>query len=340
LRVSVKRGMMPLIQRLYIPLMAKLTSSIFAASVSDQATAWFTRLQAGALDAAERQRFDAWLQAAPEHAAAFEQTRRLWALLEVPAAQVHAKLSAQPTAAVPLRRPPRFRPAAACCLLALLALGAPRLPVYYQNWQSDYCTAPGERLTVSLEDGSRLTLNTDSALAVRFSSAQRRIELLRGEAYFEVAPNRVRPFVVSGGGAEARAVGTAFSVDRQHGAVRVVVSEGVVEVSAAGAEARLPAARQVAYRDGRLEPVQNAEVDTALAWRHGQVAFNRRPLAQVLDEVNRYRRGRIVAVNPALAGRIVSGVFDAADPAAVVEALQSTLHARAVDIPGGWVLLY
>ncbi len=346
-------------------------------SISDQASAWFARLQADDVSAAERSRFQAWYKAQPEHAEAYDKTRKLWSLLQIPAEQVHGRIliensnntnnrngvavdyaeepaiSSRQIQADTLYRPlsgaeanlpsagkPSRRFSAFVCLSLLLLLSGWLLPRQLQNWRSDYHTAAGQQLSVELADGSRLMLNTDTALAVRFSESRRRIELLRGEAYFEVAPNKQRPFIVDGGAAEARAVGTASSVRKQTENLRVAVSEGIVEVGTGSASTLVRAEQQVDVLLTRIQPVLNAANDDAFAWQRRQVVFNRQPLAEVLDEVNRYRAGRIVAVNPALAERVLSGVFNIADAGAVTEALQATLHAQAVKLPGGLVLLY
>lgn len=326
-------------------------------SVSDQANAWFARLQADDVSADERSRFQAWYKAQPEHAEAYDKTRKLWSLLQLPAEQVYQRLQAenpggesgqsydaiQPAAAAPTQLPASNKPGprlAVLGCLSLLLLAGWQFPKQLQNWRSDYHTAAGQQLSVELADGSRLMLNTDTALAVRFSESQRRIELLRGEAYFQVAPNKQRPFIVDGGDAEARAVGTAFSVRKQAENLRVAVSEGIVKVSADSASTLVRAEQQVDVEPKRIQPVQQVAIDDALAWQRRQVVFNRRPLAEVLDEVNRYRSGRIVAVNPALAERVLSGVFNIGNAGAVVDALQATLPVKAINLPGDLVLLY
>ncbi|MCK9609230.1 MAG: FecR family protein [Methylomonas sp.] len=345
------------------------------ASISDQASAWFARLQADDVSSEERSRFQEWYRAQPQHAEAYDKTRKLWSLLQMPAEQVNGRIRGERLNATQTQNsatadyaaepaissgPEQFdnptRPLSGAeanppgkpsrgistfvYLSLLLLLAGWQCPRQLQNWQSDYHTAAGQQLSLDLEDGSRLTLNTDTALAVHFSTQQRRLELLRGEAYFEVAPNKHRPFIVDGGDAEARAVGTAFSVRKQSRNLRVAVSEGTVEVSADSASTLVRAEQQVDVVLHRLQPVLNTANDDAFAWQRRQVVFNRQPLAEVLDEVNRYRAGRIVAVNPALAERMLSGVFNIADAGAVTEALQATLHAQAVKLPGGLVLLY
>ncbi|WP_026602228.1 FecR family protein [Methylomonas sp. 11b] len=327
-----------------------------SASLSNQALAWFARLQADDVSDEARRQFEIWYHADPRHAEAYDKSRKLWDLLQQPAERVQQRLQADAAQTKTERSPAgkgwgkgRLPPPASGrnlhrvalgCLGLLLLVAGWRLPEQWQNWRSDYHTEAGQQLGVDLADGSRLTLNTDTALVVRYSDSLRQIELLRGEAYFEVAANKQRPFVVDGGQATARAVGTAYSVRRQADELRVVVSEGTVEVGADSAKALVHAAEQAEYRQGRLQAVARLDNDDALAWRRRQTVFHRQPLTQVLAEVNRYRRGRIVAVNPQLAERVVNGVFNNGDPDAVLAALTNTLQAKSLQMPGDLVLLY
>jgi len=323
-------------------------SSAQPPSVSEQASVWFARLLADDVTAEDRARFKNWYRASPEHARAYDRMQALWAMLETPAQRVQAKVEAEqegPHAPLPLAgKRPYIRRFMAVSSLALTAgvLLSHQLSIRYQNWQSDYHTAPGEQLTVALDDGSRIILNTDTALNVDFSADRRRIELLRGEGYFDVAPDKSRPFTVASGAASARAVGTAFSVRDSGDAVRVIVSEGTVEVSAGGAHEAVRAHinQQVTYQQGRIGPVMSADVVEALAWQRGQLIFNHQPLPKVIDEVNRYRSGQILLINPELKDRIVSGVFDTTDPNAAVDGIKATLKISALNLSGRLVLLY
>ncbi len=314
-------------------------------SASDQATAWFARLHANDVTTEEQEQFKNWYGASRQHAEAYDKICLLWDLLEAPAKRVEAGLKAEQPA--PAQQPllgkqshiRRFMAASALTLAMLLSY---QLPMHYQNWQSDYHTAPGQQLTVALDDGSRLTLNTDTALAVDFSAKQRNIELLRGEAYFQVFPDKNRPFIVSNGTAKARAVGTAFSVKKTDADMQVIVSEGTVEVSAGAADA--PAwvhiNQQVDYQQGRVGPVMPSNILETLAWQRGQLIFKRQPLSKVIQEVNRYRSGQIMLINPKLKERIVSGVFDTADPSAVIDGIKTTLKVNSVSLSKQLVLLY
>ncbi len=315
-------------------------------SVSDQATAWFARLQADDVTAVEQAQFKHWYRKSREHAKAYDKIRQLWELLEAPGKRVHTLLEAEQSA---LKRPPLSgrqpsyaRRLTALPVLILTVLLSYQLPKHYQNWQSDYHTVAGKQLTLVLNDGSRLTLNTDTALKVDFSASQRHIDLLRGEAYFQVSPDKSRPFIVSNGIANARAVGTAFSVKKTGDDMRVIVNEGTVEVSAGKADvpALVHINQQVDCQQGQIGPVMSSDIMETLAWQRGQLIFKRQPLARVIEEVNRYRSGQIMLINPKLKQRVVSGVFDTADPNAVVDGIKTALKVSSVNLSEQLVLLY
>jgi transmembrane sensor len=317
--------------------MAKNNAPPALKSIADQATSWFIRLQADDISEYERQRFHNWYHVNPAHKAAYEQAQKFWSALETPAEHVHARINATHRRMIHKRPAPRL--AWVSCAFAFMAIIAIQLPGYFQNWQSDYYTHPGECQTVSLQDGSQVTLNTDTAITIEFSEQQRRIHLLRGEAYFKVAHNKARPFIVAADNITARAVGTAFSVNTLDDNIQVAVNEGIVAVNANQQTIQLKASQQATYSHGHLA-AESVVIDNALAWRNGQVVFDRQPLAQVIQTINHYRKGAIVVANPALAKRIISGVFKTDDPNAVIAALQNTLHTRALNIAGGIVVLY
>ncbi len=310
-------------------------------SVSDQALAWLARLKQGEVSKSDRQRFQDWCASDPSHKTAYDRAEQFWQLLEAPALNVHARLQDNKISVNPSRAGYWTKFAQAACLVLALAGLTTMLPNLIQDWQSDYKTAAGERRLISLEDGSRLTLNTGSAVTVEFSAAQRKVKLLRGEAFFEVAANKARPFIVLADKVSARAVGTAFSVSALDGnQEEVVVSEGVVAVTAGVETRQLSANKHIRWDDGGLESVQSVDTENRLAWRHGQVVFSRQPVAEVIQEVNRYRRWPIIIADRTLANRIISGVFKTDDPKAVISALTHTLSAQAVGLSGGVVLIY
>lgn len=198
---------------------------------SHEAIDWFARLQADDVTPEDRRRFEQWLQQRPGHARAFEQATALWAALDEPSRAAYQQLNpvvqqashARLPAAIPgpphpsartlsLRRW-RMGSAAAAVAVCVVCLTL-WLPGMVRIWNSAYHTDWGERRTVVLEDGSTVLLNTHSALAVKFSPQHREATLVDGEAFFEVAANPDRPFVVLTDQGRTQVVGTRFSVAR------------------------------------------------------------------------------------------------------------------------------
>lgn len=278
------------------------------AEIDRAAAAWLIRLGSPALDDADRRTFRAWLDADPAHAAALEEARRLWTGLAGPAAAVERS--------VRRRRGHRAGLALAACLLA--ALAGPWL-----RPGADYATPYGEMVTVTLADGSRLTLDGNSAADVAIDADTRRVALRRGRAFFEVAPDAARPFVVSAGPVETAVLGTAFAVDRRRDTVEVVVERGRVEVRAGAAVTLRPGQRVAAAGDrvGAPEPAPRA----ALAWRRGLMVFEDRTLGDVAEELGRATGAHLIIPQASVRALRLSGVFREDRPAAVLDAIEAGL---------------
>jgi len=298
--------------------------------LGDEAIERLVQLQSGSSGATERMEFLRWRGQSPAHERAAREAEALWgALPETRAAEVYRRRA---------RRPRRWLAlAAAACVAAIavtLALPEPLAGLY-----SDYATHTGERRMLELADGSRVWLNSDSALSVDFSPQQRRLRLHSGEALFEVAKDAARPFIVEAKGGEVRAVGTRFDVDSRGPQVRVDVTEGVVQVNSAGSEpVRLSAGERLSYRERAApEPVQPLDLSSASAWQRGKLIFNQRPLGEVLDELERYVPGRIVLTDSALRQHKVSGVFDLKDPDALLKTLERLQPVKVTHMP--WLVL-
>lgn len=178
-------------------------------------------------------------------------------------------------------------------------------------------TRIGEVAHVALEDGSEITLNTNTRVRVRYEQGRRSIELLRGEAMFDVAKDPHRPFVVSAGDTQVIAVGTSFTVKRSSVQVDVLVREGIVNVQEPKQELRLLRGDKVRLAT-RAAPVINkvddAEVRRELAWRNGMIAFSGQTLQEVAHEFARYNRLTIRLADPEIEDLEVVGMFSATDP--------------------------
>lgn len=301
-----------------------MNSADFTRSIDAEAAAWMARLH-GDRKSTAQSALDAWLSEDPEHAAAFERANAIWAILPRAASYEQDEVRHSP----PSARPKALYAVAAiaACLSLLVGLGV------LWGALSDagaYATRLGEQKVATLQDGSRIALNTDTQVDVRFDAGRRRIELDRGEAMFEVAHDAKRPFTVVAGDTKVVAIGTVFTVRRTRDDVVVTLIKGKVAVShersrGEGADAVVmlrPGEKLTEPANGpaRVEP---ESVETATAWRRGQTVFRDTPLGSAITELNRYGGPPIVVDDPRVAALPVSGVFatNAADFAEAVAAL-------------------
>ncbi|MGH3428923.1 MAG: FecR family protein, partial [Terriglobales bacterium] len=199
----------------------------------------------------------------------------------------------------------------------------------------DAVTGIGQRSVLLLADGSKVTLNTASAVHSDYTGAERRVTLIRGEAFFDVARDRTRPFVVQAGSRHVIAVGTAFDVRMQGPQTKVTLVEGKVRVvrddgatvpgttsSAREPAVMLEAGSALLSREGGADQVERLDALRATSWTTGKLIFDGERLADVVAEMNRYSRERIVISDPRLSERRVSGVFQPTSGPAFAKALE------------------
>jgi transmembrane sensor len=313
------------------------------------AAEWLVRLGGKPLNKAERAKFDTWL-ANPVHREAFERASKAWSDLDVLKGSPGRLRSVIAPAARPSRGGLKRSAIVGGLALLLLALGAfYRVGNPWIALTADYRTGPGEIRTVRLIDGTIVDLGSSSALAVDYDNSVRRVRLLTGEAYFTVAPKQgpeQRPFTAVAEGGTVTALGTAFAVEDTGDSAVVTAVEHTIEVvppaSAKDANrAVLSPGDTIEFNaTSGLGAIQQTDVAAATAWRRGMLVFNDMPLSEVVARLNRYRRGRIVVMNSALAKRRVSGVFASQNLDNVVETISTELGARAVSAPPLVTLLF
>jgi len=306
------------------------------------AAAWLLRQDAGPWTEQDAAEFEAWLAQSAGHRAAYyrfkaawQEAGRLGALLGRGATQPGA---AAVTYAAARRSRWRRLPGLAIAAGVACVVGLSALTYLLVLPSSNvYATRVGAMETVLLADGSRLTLNTDSRLRIDMGANDRRVELRQGEAFFEVAKDPLRPFVVEAGDKRIVAVGTAFSVRRSGSDVRVLVSEGRVRVETAGRtaevlQAPLLDAGMVASMQGDAMLVQArspVEIAQNLSWRTGQLVFRDTPMAEVVAEFNRYNTRKLVIEDAAVDGLRVGGIFRATQLDAFVSLVQQGFPVQA-----------
>jgi transmembrane sensor len=336
----------------------------------DEAAAfWDARLRNPDCTATERAAFEAWRAGDPANAAAFEKLQQ--ALDALRAAAARPELRAMRDAALRTRRTPRAAWVTGLAAGLVLAVGAVWTALPFETKEnviatlgfSDpgstgfqpalaakaFATAVGGRSTITLDDGSRVTLNTQSRVETHFSKTRRDVTLVAGQALFEVAHDATRPFVVTAGDRQVTAIGTAFDVRLEPTGVRVVLVEGRVAVderadgpiaSLLGTERReLVAGQEYVSKAKSANIVRAADVNEAILWRDGRVAFNDVPLTQAIAEMNRYATGALVVADPSMARLRVNGVFRTGETRAFVNALEEYFPIRAEQQPGGDTLL-
>jgi transmembrane sensor len=308
--------------------------------LQQEALHWIVRLTSGeatALDADELRR---WRAASATHEAAFQNAARLWNKTEAAVIGLEARAAARPAPRRLVSRRALIGGGALAASAAAVTIGAAQLNLLpsYAGLAADYKTAAGERTRIALPDGSVAELNTRSAIALRFTETERRVDLLAGEAVFEVAHAPERPFIVSAAGGMTRAVGTVFSVRADDRQTSVICLEGQIDVTKVQT-ARLGAGQGVTYGPRGLATPAVADAAQALSWRSGVLSFRDEPLAQVVDELNRYRSGRILVAGEAAQQKRVSGIVHLDRQDEILRHIESSLGLRVTPIFGGIVLI-
>jgi transmembrane sensor len=248
---------------------------------------------------------------------------------------------------------------AAAAALVLVAVGSVTWLARERNGWHEYSTDFGSLERIVLDDGSIVSLNTNSAMRVRLTPELRHIVLERGEALFKVAQDKSRPFDVEAGDTVVRAVGTEFSVRVRDSAeaggsgspdVEVLVKEGRVAIDPPKTQkpleraAALPSSTStlsageavvISATRVRVEKVADVEVNRKLSWTEGRLWFERQTLKDVVAEFNRYNRRQMVIADPAIENLRIGGGFEATDPESFIAALERTLGVRAFPSPSG-----
>lgn len=310
--------------------------------IDDQAADWAARRDRAVLSEADRVALDAWLISDPRSAGALLRAEAV-ALETRSARALGANFDPERFAPASDRIAPSRRRLLVWggAMAASLAVGVLAVPLLTAG--EAHATAVGEVRLVPLADGSSMTLNTDSRAVVRFDKGRREIEVTRGEAFFAVAPDSARPFVVKMGARSVRTGSGAFTVhrlDEQH--AEVTIQSGDLQLDAAGADRPVGAnARVVLGADGgsTLEGVAARDIDRSLAWREGRLAFEGETLGQAAAAFARYGGPPIRLADPGLAQEPITGLFAANDPEGFSRAAALALDARVEVSDEGLVIV-
>lgn len=310
--------------------------------ITRAAVDWILRLESGHACPSERQVFKAWLAENPEHMAAWQ---RVAGLLKNPLADVQSvdrrspgQLQAARKALLETTSPSRKKTLQGSVLLLLLGLGVAGVVdrvTPLAGFMADQHTGTGERKTIELADGSRLTLNARSAIDIEFSAGQRRVRLREGELQVDVAADAKRPFVVATPQGQVKALGTRFMVRQGTDESLASVQQHSVQLDTlGGVQRRIETGQAVSFTTHQIDP-QTLTSRSQADWLEGRVELHDEPLSALVDALRPYQTG-MLRISPEAARVRVFGVFPLDNTAHTLSALAQTLPIK-VTRYGPWL---
>ena len=318
--------------------------------IQREAYEWISRFMAGGMGSTEVEAMKAWYGQSGAHAAAYAKARRVWNALG-PIANARMRESGDVGQSGRNPRNPRMSPSApigrraflggAMAASAAYAFIEPPLELWpsYSELMADYRTGVGEHRKVMLADAVSLDLNTRTSVAVRSRTAgATQIELISGEAAISTSAGSAELTVVSASG---RVVATRsdFNLRCDGSQVSITCLTGDLLVEQDGFTSPLGARQQVSYGDRGISAVTVINPDNVTAWQQGKLVFEGTPVSQVIAEVNRYRRGRIVLMNQEIGQRQLTARLPTTETDKIVTQIVQIFGAKARTLPGGIIIL-
>ncbi|WP_348750120.1 FecR domain-containing protein [Pseudomonas rhodesiae] len=305
-----------------------------APAIVEQASEWLMLHWGGELHGEQRHAFARWQAADAEH-------RRAWQRLQ----QLQHTLGGVPadSARAVLRDTPDTQRRAALKLLGALLMvgGSGYLVRRSEPWQAAFAehrTATGEIRYVTLSDGTRLDLNSDSAVDVRFNATERRIRLIRGEILLTSGHDALRPLIVETAAGDVQALGTRFAVRELGEGSRVDLYEGRVRVTPVHGGAVQMKAGDSLWFDQRQTLALPAVGANGSSWTEHRLIAERQPLGEFVTQLSRYRPG-LLRCDPAVSGLLLTGVFPLNDTDAILAALERSLPVHVQAVTRYWVTI-
>lgn len=310
-----------------------------------EALAWLTRVVLHEATAADMKALREWRDTSPAHAAALARAGHLWRGVEA----ASAALVREGAVALPVDRSPKHGPSRRVLLGAGMAVAAASTGVAvvrppFHLWPSlaelgaDYRTTTGEQRHINLVDAISIEMNTQTSIATRAAVGMQAIDLISGEVAVTVGPDAQQQFVASAGPGKVATQFATFNLRRDGAAFKLMCIQGKVTLECESRFIELGPASQVAYDENGLSAVSAAEPE-AVAWRDGMLVFRDTPLSRVIDEVNRYRSGRIILIDRSLATRSVNARFEISRLDTVLSQIRHVFKAPIKSLPGGIVLV-
>ncbi|MGL3822934.1 FecR family protein [Sphingopyxis sp. R3-92] len=311
-------------------------------SIDDMARLWAIRTAEGDMPAERQAEMEAWLNASSRHLGAYVRARAVWSRLDrmVAVSQPQMAPVSDSHTASPRRRWLYFGAGIAASIALLVGIGG----IVTGPDEQRIAASDESVYRTTLEDGSRLLLDSGSAVAVRFDKVERRLELERGQAFFDVAHNERIPFVVETTSLRVTAVGTNFSVGLRDGGreALILVTEGAVRVQrkGGGAATIVRANEQLAADADRLtrSPLNSREVERQSAWQRGLLIFNGETLEVAAEAVNRYASKPVVIADESLARQKFVGMIHTGNSHSFANAAAAAFDASVEERPDSIIL--
>lgn len=296
----------------------------------EAAARWHIQLRDPDAPASLHDAFLAWVRQDPRHLEAYDRAEALWQSMGGTAQPGDCRDEAAIAALIAEGRAPitAARIGGAFCLFLLVCIGLWQGPAAFDSLRADHIAWTGKRESVVLSDGTRIDLNSGTAISVDFTPEMRVVRMFRGEAFFDVAHNSAQPFIVELPEGSVRVIGTSYNIDLTGGSADIALLKGRVKLRTRDDPervTRLAPGRQVTLRPAAISAPQVFNPESLTAWRNGRMVFYRTPLAEVLTELGRYQRGRIMLVNARAASIPVTGAFSTDDPAEVLDLIADIL---------------
>lgn len=305
-------------------------------NIDDIAASWAATTMSGDMSQDQQAALDEWLAEDDQHMEAFQGYMNIIALsneavdLSVKT-DFEQELETLAQKQISRSKWQTYVPAIAACIAGFMILGA--LVIQKEPTPLTYATLLGERTDIGLDDGSVVTLNTNSIVDVTMSSKRRFVTLRQGEALFEIARDERRPFLIDAGDVQISVLGTKFNVDKTHGQLEISVLHGIVEVERSNEKSSmtpdavmLMAGEQVSIgKKGEFSEITSFIAERITGWRHGRVYYEKTTLQNVLQDLNRYYENKISVSDASINAIPVTGSFNIDDQSVVVEALSAAL---------------
>jgi transmembrane sensor len=309
-------------------------SQALAPRVIAEAGVWTARLNGPKAESA-KDGLRRWLAESEAHQRAFELATDVW---DETGALRGCAVAHLIRANAPARKAKYARAAMSAAAVVIIAAAGSILYLH----RAGMTTGVGEQRLVTLEDGSRILLNTSTRLIVNYDKYARRVELKNGEALFDVSKNPRRPFVVTAGGREVIALGTSFDVRREGSQVSVTLLDGKITVApvadATGTSTAAPAdvhvlhpGQRLTFANGRAPRLDRPKMEKVTDWQRGQVSLDNQSLADAVAEMNRYSIIQLRIEQPEAAALRVSGIFHAGDSMSFARAVSQTYGLMPVE---------